>query len=376
MVPPDHDFDLTPEEFDGVVEPGTAHVAIPSPPHFESLVENAVDFFRRAFEEISTKPKSSVINFYNAIELVLKARLLYEHWSLVVSKPEKASISSFNSGDFQSVTLDEAVHRLENICGEDLGTERACFDSIRKHRNRLVHFFHPAYVATPDPEAIANVAAEQCRGWLFLHRLLTDKWADKFAPFADAIEQLDSQIHKNREFLSVKLELVTPELERFRTAGIAIEVCRSCGLQASWVKYVEPLRSSTCLVCTFWWDRIVTLCPECEKAEVEFADTGHGTCLHCDTSFDITDLLAEYAPGPSWDPKEDIQNRWYCSQCERADTETVVPWNGEFLCLNCAETFSRTGHCGYCGTPVAGFDEDSYLVGCVLCDGRYGDDRD
>ncbi|MBN1293095.1 MAG: hypothetical protein JXB48_14745, partial [Candidatus Latescibacteria bacterium] len=48
------------------------------------LIENAFDFFERSLDEFEDNPKYSVIHFYAAVELFLKARLMAEHWSLVV----------------------------------------------------------------------------------------------------------------------------------------------------------------------------------------------------------------------------------------------------------------------------------------------------
>ncbi len=53
---------------------------------FNRLVENAFDFLFKAISEIEGQPKYSVIHFYAAVELFVKARLMKEHWSLVISQ--------------------------------------------------------------------------------------------------------------------------------------------------------------------------------------------------------------------------------------------------------------------------------------------------
>lgn len=55
---------------------------------FGKLVENAFDFLDKAGREFENEPKYSVIHFYAALELFLKARLLHEHWTLILTKPE------------------------------------------------------------------------------------------------------------------------------------------------------------------------------------------------------------------------------------------------------------------------------------------------
>ncbi|HEX4556398.1 MAG TPA: hypothetical protein VH249_20580 [Xanthobacteraceae bacterium] len=78
--------------------------------HLSRLIENALDFLTRAIDEFEGAPKYSIIHFYAAIELFLKARLLDEHWSLIVSKePDRAK---FESGDFVSVAFDTICIRL------------------------------------------------------------------------------------------------------------------------------------------------------------------------------------------------------------------------------------------------------------------------
>lgn len=82
---------------------------------FDQLVENAIDFLSHSLEELEEKPKYSVINFCVAIELFLKARLLLEHWSLVIEDPQNANITKFLSGEFKTVGIDDAIQRLEGI---------------------------------------------------------------------------------------------------------------------------------------------------------------------------------------------------------------------------------------------------------------------
>jgi hypothetical protein len=78
--------------------------------HVDWLIKNALDFLKHAIDDFSTHPKHSVINFYTAVELFLKARLLEEHWSLIVVKdPDRRK---FEAGDFISVTFEEACNRL------------------------------------------------------------------------------------------------------------------------------------------------------------------------------------------------------------------------------------------------------------------------
>ena len=110
---------------------------------FNLVVENAFDFFRKSIEEFDKEPKYSVIHFHAAIELIMKARLLWEHWTLIVTRPDTANLKSFRSGDFQSVSIKDAKIRLESVVQDGLNQkEFECFFAF-DHRNRMVHFYHP-----------------------------------------------------------------------------------------------------------------------------------------------------------------------------------------------------------------------------------------
>ena len=129
---------------------------------FDSLVGNAFDFLEHSSQELEISPKYSLINFTAAIELLLKARLMLEHWSLIIEEPQKANLSQFLNGDFRSIGMEEAIQRLKSIANSPISDkERRVFHALREHRNKLVHFFHPNYVGRPDHTAIESVVVEQ-----------------------------------------------------------------------------------------------------------------------------------------------------------------------------------------------------------------------
>lgn len=141
---------------------------------FDSLTRNAFDFLKRGIAEFDKYPKYSVIHFCAAVEMLLKARLMKEHWSLIVSKPDQANLARFMAGDFTSVTLEEARARICDIAGEDIGDDAyASFRALANHRNKMVHFFHQGLDS--DDKAKAQIVAEHCRSWFHLHRLL-NRW--------------------------------------------------------------------------------------------------------------------------------------------------------------------------------------------------------
>ena len=113
---------------------------------FNHLVENALDFLNKAILELNDYPKYSVINFHASVELFLKARLMAEHWTLVIAKRQDPDWDKFIAGDFQSASLDEAANRLAKVIRSGLTKrEHEVFRRVTKHRNKMVHFFHEAH---------------------------------------------------------------------------------------------------------------------------------------------------------------------------------------------------------------------------------------
>jgi hypothetical protein len=93
---------------------------------FKLLVENALDFLARSIEELRDRPKYSVIHFHAAVELFLKARLMSDHWSLIVTKRQEPDWEKFIKGEFQSVSLDEAASKLEKTVRSGLTYQELC----------------------------------------------------------------------------------------------------------------------------------------------------------------------------------------------------------------------------------------------------------
>ncbi len=192
---------------------------------FNNLVNNALDFLVKSIDEIKVSPKHTIIDFYTAVELFIKARLMKEHWSLIVTKPESANSTKFLEGDFQSVSLKDARERLKNIIGQDdIGNEAfECFKEIGNHRNRLVHFHN-------KNANLQEVVKDVLKGLYFLQILLNKKWILYFKPFKMRLDLILQQSHQLREFLTAKFDVLKPEIDQEKSTGIAYNKCLSCGI--------------------------------------------------------------------------------------------------------------------------------------------------
>lgn len=217
---------------------------------FDSLVLNAFDFFNKSIAEFKEYPKYSIINFYSAIELFLKAGLMQEHWTLLLTKPENAIAQDFLNGNFQSVGLDDAIKRLSNITGQKLTrAETDCFEKLKNHRNRLVHFFHEAY-EKPGARTLEKVVSEQCTGWFYMHKILEVKWKDIFRKFSKEIAELDRMMKQHQKFLDAKFQALQNEIEIDKKKGIKYSSCEFCNFESvKNINHFGPIVHVICRVC-------------------------------------------------------------------------------------------------------------------------------
>lgn len=334
---------------------------------FDSLVENAVDFLKKSVLEIGKAPKYSLIHFCAALELFLKSRLLLEHWSLVVTRPDTADVSKFEKGDFQSVSMDEAITRLRNVCNEPVSIEAIrCFQGLRNHRNKLTHFFHSQYLGA-STKTIQAIVSEECKAWFYLHDLLVRQWGKPFRKHGKEIETLNRSMHGLRQFLRAKYDALKLEIQAEIKNGKRFEKCVSCGFMAAGIAELgSPLFESNCRVCNADAHFLLIDCPNC-KESIKIEDMGEGQCEKCDFAVDINYLMKEFAPYQ--DPKESSTIA-YCSECEWTGTPTVIPFGDEYLCLFCLNSHDSVQNCGFCDSLCTGIDPvASSGFGCIVCEG-------
>ena len=295
-----------------------------------------------------------------------------EHWSLVVAKPENAKLSKFKEGDFKSVTLEHAITRLENIAGEKFSeSEKKTFRILREHRNKLVHFFHGEYVDTTAPQTISRIVSEQCRAWLYLHRLLTLNWKEHFIKFDKEISKLDRLIHENRKFLKVKYESLVPKLKALLKTDFKIVTCPSCGFHAfCQAEAPAPIKECTCMVCGYH-DRYVTIqCPDCRENLI-YDGSGIVECTKYQNIIAEDDIIEQFKPLPD-DPDEDLIA--YCYYCEHIKP-SVIKLSDQWVCLVCLEPHDEPENYPWCNEFVTAYDLNAWDA-CSQCGGRRSWDND
>ena len=200
---------------------------------FNRLVENGLDFLARSIEELEGRPKYSVIHFHAAVELFLKARLMSDHWSLIVTKREDPDWEKFVAGDFHSVSLDEAALKLEKAVRSGLtDTELRAFREVTRHRNKMVHFFHEAHSAEQSEKLQQAIAKQQLNAWYLLHRLQSGRWKSEFEAWSEQFKEIDGKLRKHHDFLQVVFDHLGEEFQKRKRAGSAFVTCPSCGFES------------------------------------------------------------------------------------------------------------------------------------------------
>jgi len=340
---------------------------------FGNLVDNAFDFLDKAGREFEEEPKYSVIHFYAALELFLKARLLHEHWTLILTKPDVADLAAFQKGDFHSVSLKEAQKRLNLIIQQGLAPDEfQCFLELGDHRNRMVHFFHQGqHAKKTDIEAIVG---QQCRAWFYLHRVLTQKWKIVFADYQLKVASYDKAMHKQRQFLAEKFDQLKSDISAAQKAGETFFECPSCGHLALEEDAADaPVLSFDCLVCDFSANGVRVECPSCDSEQTLIGEPWHEctTCAHKFSDDEVKNTLLDWHVAT----KDNLYDGYEasCGECQGHLSVALLP-SGEWMCSNCFARFEPNdiGACEWCSELTTEDIENSYSAGCEFCEGSAG----
>jgi hypothetical protein len=182
---------------------------------FRQMVLNGLDFIDHAIEElleaeekldkVQSFLKYSVIHFGSGVEVLLKARLLKEHWTLIVAQDRKApTFDQLKSGALKTVDMVQAIERLENVVGTEFPKPaKDALQEIRNHRNQAIHF-RPS-------DNIKDVAIEQFRAWHHLSLLLKGEWLSEFSAFEFDIETIDDGFRFVEDYLEEAYQQITQD---------------------------------------------------------------------------------------------------------------------------------------------------------------------
>ncbi|WP_338894293.1 hypothetical protein WBG99_00030 [Streptomyces sp. TG1A-60] len=299
-----------------------AHVDFPP-------VENGLDYLRSVVDHLTVVDppaprdlKYAVLHLQAAAEVLLKSRLVQEHWSLVFKDPGTATRTKFEAGDFDSCTTKAAVDRLRNIAGVDVNEKGSrALEALAKSRNSLQH-----YGLTAPAPAVEARAAEVLDFLMdFIHAELPVQPGYPLDKVEEELAYVRARLSTIQSFLKRRHDQLRFELEKVRDATA------QCALCAQWAVVLGsgggPL---SCRFCHHAWPTAelaaadsglahaewgveVTHCPECceDAVLVDLATVAsapghrHSVCFACGTRFDTLGKCESceqhYSPGPGED---------------------------------------------------------------------------
>ncbi|PKZ63595.1 hypothetical protein CYJ73_21285 [Gordonia terrae] len=167
----------------------------------------------------------AIVDLAVAIEALLKARLVREHWSLICADPDKATYTKFETGQAKTVSTAQAVRRLEGIAGlpmTALGHNKR-IDQISALRNRAVHFTVPAGDSSIGLRTAYGHALNFAL-WLLDEEFRQGVDHDTEVLVDEVIENLSTEVRHFESLVSDRMTMITVTLEQ---ADICLE-CPRC----------------------------------------------------------------------------------------------------------------------------------------------------
>ena len=286
---------------------------------FNLLSENA---FKALIESLtmlgnSKELKYAVIIFCHGMELLLKARIVKEHWSLICEKPGDCNLEEFKLGKFKSIGIKRAIDLLEKMSNEEISKEfRDSMFKLIEHRNQFMHFFH--FSASNSNKIAEDVVSLQFRNLGYLRKC--NFYEEYFIDYNKYKEALYLCTKDNSKYLIEKFTIEKNKLEKLRSEGIKISICPTCEFES----FVQDV----CLVCEYDESNAVLITKD------NYEELGEVYCPYCEA---ITSISFE---------------------------------DKQYHCLRCKQQYSKISQCEFCSASQLGPLEDSYLEGCGQCDGH------
>lgn len=297
-----------------------------------SLLKNGLDFIVSGLEaathEDGKNTKYAVLHVWSGILLILKERIRQEHWSLLFSDQNKASMPAFSSGDFQGVNYEPIIKILKNICSVQLTQDSIDkLDKLRRARNKVEHFTFEL-----SPDAFKSIVAAAL---------------EFIIEFID--EQLDSStFDKEEKELLIKLTGLSNDFEIYvnkRIITVKRSLAKYCGI-------IVP-----CTVCgrrTAIRKNDVYKCKFCLEISGDFSQIANS---YVEDVLEISSFLA-YKDGGEFPV-------YICFDCGE---ESLVPEDKDhtfYICIACEERYSsdEVQSCSSCGD----FSPNDDLGICYNC---------
>ena len=290
------------------------------------LLENGLDFIVNSLKPILESKndhdlKYSVLHISAGTELILKEILRAEHWSLIFVNIDQASYSKLRTGDFQSVTFETILLRLQNIADIEVPPNAIKFiRELRKKRNRIEHFAFKEI----DVAIKSNVSK------VLSHLLELIKENLEIKKFSNKSQLLYRDILKKsatfNEFTYITYSKLKKNIEQYEKDAIKIIDCPEC--------FQKTLPLDGGIACLF--------------------------CGYTDTPENVAHLYIENILGLSEYLEVKDGGYFPLENCPDCGTRTLLVQDHDFLCFCCSTKWGiddlRT--CDWCNEYYKGKDGD------------------
>ncbi|MFD9033276.1 serine/arginine repetitive matrix protein 1 [Streptomyces sp. NPDC059567] len=296
-------------------------------------VRNGLDYLASVVEhldetESEVRPrdvKYAVLHLQAAVEVLFKARLLAEHWTLVFTNPGDATRKALDDATLNSVSPEKAITRLRTIVGVPISDkEQQALKKLTEDRNKLQHFG-----LTQNARAVEARAGEVLD---FLIRFIDTQLmpylsTEEQRETAHGLEDLREGLGNINSYVDQRMKRIAGELRDDQLENVTI------------------------------------LCPACEKvtlvldeAPSTLADEGgYATCRFCSSFFEISELENRWFPVP-WNDEGRHPDANVCPWCEAVALGTDVPVLSEpepvHFCFSCSRIIKELAPCDGCGRQI------------------------
>ncbi len=195
------------------------------------IIESALEFIEHSCNiynnddlEQQTKLKHSTIELAAGIELLLKARLCQEHWSLIISNIDKYKEDDWDNGKFVSVGIEQSIERFKQILNMPIYKEaKNAILKLAQLRNKYVHFI--------SRESKEYVTAIQLKAWHYILSLCEEKYIKFSYAQQKKIENIKQKMLQHSEFLDARYEELKEEIEESVYPIITCPFCNKMALR-------------------------------------------------------------------------------------------------------------------------------------------------
>lgn len=195
------------------------------------FVESAIASLTQE-EETGLELHSGVLHLFTGVELVVKARLVKEHWSLIFENVNAADQKKYIEGNYVSVQFTEGLERIQNMVGCEISErDRRAVTGLRNKRNRMVHS------GLVDSEQGIKAATASSLVFL-LHFITTNFQNDEEKELVSSyLEDFKVACRGFEEYLDKRFKSIKKNLEEIQKTKTVVRCCqcqRESAVIADW----------------------------------------------------------------------------------------------------------------------------------------------